>query len=161
MASSSQVHTLHDNRNSDVSEKAEGVKKFAGTGADLQVDDFKLPPAQTPPPEPPRPLSNEEWKEDHPNPSKEDIASRKEEWDTRQIWVKYTEERNAVEETGSKLFIPNDTIFDNNDYLNQDEAIVDWVDEMALVMRTEADVAKRSAAHTCRSYIFIEYSLHC
>jgi hypothetical protein len=161
MANSSQVHTLHDNRNPDVSEKAEGVKKFAGTGAGFQVGDFKLPPAQTPPPEPPRPSSNEEWKKNHPNPSEEDIALRKKERDTRQIWVNYAKEKDEVEEYGSKLFTTKDTIFDNSDYLNQDEAIRDWVDEMALVMRTQADAEKRSAAHTCRSYIFIEYSLHC
>jgi hypothetical protein len=161
MASSSRVHTLHDNRNSDVSENAEGVNEPAGTGAGFQVDNFKLPPAQTPPPEPPKPSSNEEWKRDHPNPSKEDIALRQKEWNIRQIWLDYTKEKNEVEENGSKPFNAKDTIFDNNDYLNQDEAILDWVDEMALVMRTEADEAKRSAAHTCRSYIFIEYSLHC
>jgi hypothetical protein len=96
-----------------------------------------------------------------PQPSKKDIASRQKEWDTRQIWLNYTKEKNEVEENGSKQFVTKDTIFDNNDYLNQDEAIRDWVDEMALVMRTEADAEKRSAAHTCRSYIFIEYSLHC
>ena len=151
MASSSQVHTVHDNAKSDGHQPSQGNDRFADKGPGNPLDPFVLPPAQNPPAEVPRLSSNEQWKKEHPNPSEEDKILRQKDYDNYRIWLNYKKERNEVEEKGSKPRDSRDTIFDDNDYRNKDEAIRDWVDEMALVIRTDADEEKRSAAYRCRS----------
>lgn len=49
------------------------------------------------------------------------------------------------------------SFLDGQNFLNSDEAAADWVDEMAQVLRTAADLEKRREAYSCKTAVFQGY----
>lgn len=147
MASSSQVHTLHDH-----SEPSGVQSNHASQGATngrgkTSAEPDELPSPQAAPAEPPKPLSDEDWKKTLPKPSKKANQERQKELDAYQVWLDYKKDKTNVENKSKRE--GGQTIFDGQDIRNKDEAVQDWLDELYLVMRTEAPQAERRAAYDC------------
>ncbi|GAB7336840.1 hypothetical protein MBLNU13_g00012t2 [Cladosporium sp. NU13] len=113
-----------------------------------KLSDEVLPPPQTPPPEAPKPLSNEEFLKQNPKPSKEKQEAYQKEFDAYQTWMNYKKDKNEVENMRRKH--AEEPLFDGQDVLNKDEAVRDYMDEMALLLKTEADPEEKR-----HSYLYL------
>jgi hypothetical protein len=149
MASSSRVHTVHDNAaKGDPQPSQENNQPASGqAGTSAKWNSFDLPPPQAPPAEAPKPPSQEEFKEKYPKPSKEDIQAYEKALKLRQTWVDYLKDKEDVENKCRKE--GEETIFTGQNIKNRDEAVRDLMDEIYLVVRTDAEFDKRRAAFEC------------
>jgi hypothetical protein len=147
MASSSQVHTVHDNPRSNGSQQAQEGSQAANGQAGKSLDDKPLPEPQAPPPEVSMPPRQDEFEKNNPSPSDDDKKAWRKEWETYQTWKDYLKDKDVVEnmrqETGKE------SIFDGQNFLNKDEAAEVWMDELYLLARTQAEPEKKRHSYLC------------
>ena len=147
MASSTRVHTVHDSSSPETPPQTQSGNGGTNQEFGPKLSDLPLPPPQAPPPEAPKPLSNEEFLKKNPNPSKEEREAVQKEWDAYQSWMNYKKDKNEVENMRRKH--AEEPLFDGQDVLNKDEAARDYMDEMALLLKTDANQEEKRHSYLC------------
>ena len=147
MASSTRVHTVHDPSSPEAPQQTQNGDESINQESGPKLNDEVLPPPQKSPPEAPKPLSNEEFLKQNPEPSKEKREAYQKEFDAYQTWMNYEKDKNEVENMRRKH--AEEPLFDGQDVLNKDEAVRDYMDEMALLLKTEADPEAKRHSYLC------------
>lgn len=139
------------NATSSTSKEGKDTHRTAKSHADSKsANKFTLPP---PKPAPLRvekePESTESFKQENPQASNAEIQAHEASIKAWEHWQDYEAVRDEVEEKGKRAG-GNLSIFDGQDVSNEEEAARDWVDEMRLVIETDADQNLRRGAYECR-----------
>jgi hypothetical protein len=155
MASSSKVHTLDDLQESGTVPNTSEQIKGSHTKSDQHAEpkksgNFTLPsPKAAPPGVTEEPESLDDFKRNKPKASKKEVKAHEASIKAWEKWRDYEAAKNEVEDMGSRTDGMM-TIFDGQDFKNQDEAAVEWHDTMRMVIETDADANLRRAAYECR-----------
>ena len=155
MASSSKVHTLDDlQEGGTVPNASEQIKdshsKSHRNAEPKKSGGFTLPSPKPAPPEViEEPESLDDFQKNKPEASKKEVEAHEASIKAWEEWRDYEAAKNEVENMGNRTDGMM-SIFDGQDFKNQDEAAIEWYDMMRMVIETDADANLRRAAYECR-----------